>query len=131
MNTRTPYTNSLSSLSPADVHQVDMDYRADWGEVDVNNPSYIAGKPAIPAAQIQADWNQTNNTKADYIKNKPTIPDAQIQADWNQATNTEKDFIKNKPTIPTIPSAPAAGESDATYVLKVDTEGVASWVAAE
>ena len=99
------YSSNYRSFSPEDVHVVDMDRRADWGETDVNNPSYIAGKPAIPASQIQADWNQ--------------------------ATDTAKDYIKNKPSIPALPSAPAAGLSDATYVLKVDTEGVASWVAAE
>ena len=125
------YESGYKSFSPADVHEVDMDRRADWNETDELDPSYILNKPNVVSAETQSDWNETDNTKTAYIKNKPTIPDAQIQADWNQATDTAKDYIKNKPSIPALPSAPAAGASDATYVLKVDTEGAASWVVAE
>jgi hypothetical protein len=95
------------TLTPADVHRPDMDRRSNWSETDEGVEQYIRNKPEIPE------------------------PVPQVQADWNQADNTKVDFIKNKPTIPSIPSAPAAGEADATYVLSVTAEGVVDWVAVE
>lgn len=75
------YESGYKSFAPADVHEVDMDRRADWNETDEMDPSYILNKPPIEGS--------------------------------------------------TVPEAPAAGEADATYVLKVDTEGEVSWVATE
>lgn len=126
-----PYTNNLDTLGPGDVRYVDTDKRSDYAEADESAEQFIRNKPTIPSAQIQADWNQANNSKADFIKNKPTIPAAQIPADWNQANSSAADFIKNKPTIPALPSAPEAGASDATYVLKVSSGGSLSWVASD
>ena len=124
------YESGYNSFAPADVHEVDMDRRADWNETDEQDPSYILNKPNVVSTETQSDWNETDNTKTAFIKNKPTIPDAQIQADWNQASSSAKDYIKNKPTIPTVPEYPAAGAEDATYVLKVAADGTISWVAA-
>lgn len=127
-----PYTNNLDTLSPSDVRFVDMDKRSNYAETDTEAEQFIRNKPDDPEfVQTQVDWNQADNTKVDFIKNKPTIPSAQVQADWNQASSDAVDFIKNKPSIPSLPSAPAAGASDATYVLKVTSTGEASWVAAE
>lgn len=153
-----PYESNLKSLSPSDVRAADMDYRADWNESDPDNPSYISNKPD-DIVNMQADWSQTDNTKLDYIKNKPSIPE-QVQADWNTVSSDAKSYIKNKPTtiipatVPTnagtyiltveaavdegdpvysweaFPAVPAAGGSDATYVLKVASDGTLSWVAA-
>lgn len=99
------YDSNYGSYTPDDVNRPDMDRRSNWDETDTDAESYLRGKPDIPDAQVQVDWDQSDDTEVDYIKNKPSIPD--------------------------IPDAPAAGEADATYVLKVATDGTASWVAAE
>jgi hypothetical protein len=52
--------------------------------------------------QAQADWNQSDNTQPSYIANKPSIPAAQVNSDWNAVSGVAQ--ILNKPTIPTIPS---------------------------
>jgi hypothetical protein len=68
----------------------------DWS-AGATEDGYIAGKPAIPVAQIQADYTQSNQNAADFIKNKPVIPAAQVAADWN--SNSGVTQIANKPTI--------------------------------
>lgn len=45
--------------------------QSNWGELGVNDPSYIRNKPTIPAAQVQSDWTQASSSAVDYIKNKP------------------------------------------------------------
>ena len=46
MASLTPYTN-VNTLTPADMHAVDMDRRADWAETDEDNPSFILNKPDV------------------------------------------------------------------------------------
>lgn len=71
------YESNYGSFSPTDVHEVDMDRRADWAETDADDPSYIANKP----------------------------------------TNIDK-----------LPAVPAKAAADKTYILKVSSTGVVSWV---
>lgn len=75
--------------------------QSNWGELGVNDPSYIRNKPTIPAAQVQSDWTQASSSAVDYIKNKPTIPAAQVQSDWTQVNSGAVDYIKNKPPAAT------------------------------
>lgn len=55
----------------------------------------LAGKPTIPAAQVNADWSATEGVA--QILNKPIIPAAQVSSDWTATTGVQQ--ILNKPTL--------------------------------
>lgn len=46
------YESGYKSFAPTDVHEVDMDRRADWEETDELNPSFILHKPVIEVSTI-------------------------------------------------------------------------------
>ena len=90
--------------------------QADWNESDNSDPSYIANKPTIPAAQVNADWTASSGvaeilhkpslaavaTSGDYddLTNKPTIPAAQVNSDWNASSGVAQ--ILNKPSLAAV-----------------------------
>lgn len=41
------YESGYKSFGPDDVHEVDMDRRADWNETDELDPSFILNKPDV------------------------------------------------------------------------------------
>ena len=97
------YESGYKSFAPTDVHEVDMDRRADWNETDVLDPSYILNKPNVVSTETQSDWNENDNTKTAFIKNKPTIPDAPVQSNWNETDPTSLAYIRNKPSLDFLP----------------------------
>lgn len=109
MNKLTPYTN-INTLTPSDAHAVDMDYRADWNESDVNDPSYINNKPNV------ADPSDI-----------PNIPSAPAKASAVK-TYILKVATNGTVTWTEIPAIPAKAAADKTYLLKVTSGGVLSWV---
>lgn len=46
------YESGYKSFAPSDVHEADMDRRADWNETDVLDPSYILNKPTLEPSAI-------------------------------------------------------------------------------
>lgn len=118
--------------------------QSDWNQTDINNPSFINNKPAIPGDQQQSDWNETDINKPPFIKNKPAIPTQtselinngdgssgssfvtvgglipQVNSDWNASAGVSA--ILNKPTIPSITGLEL--QSNKQNSLAVDGTGV-------